>query len=224
MARAITGAAFVSLDGVMQAPGGSTEDPTGGFDEGGWVFKMSDPGIDETLGGLFSGDYALLLGRRTYDIFAAYWPYVGDEDGGMGAALTSVDKFVLTRGVAPLEWENSHRLSGMDEVAELKRSDGPDLLIQGSSTLYPALLEAGLLDRLVLMTFPIVLGAGKRLLGEGTPAAQMTLVDHRVTEKGTVITTFEPGGDLPPLPAETPTPSTSEREAERRRRMEDGTW
>lgn len=224
MPRKITGAAFLSLDGVMQAPGGPTEDPTGGFDEGGWVFKLADEGIGETLGALFTPPYALLLGRRTYDIFAAYWPYTDHEDGGMGEALTQADKFVLTGSDKPLEWENSHRLTSLADVAELKRSDGPDLLIQGSSTLYPALLEAGLLDRLVLMTFPIVLGAGKRLLGEGTPAAQMTLVDHRVTEKGTVITTFEPGGDLPPLPAETPTPSTSEREAERRRRMEDGTW
>ena len=164
MTRKLTGAAFVSLDGVMQAPGGPTEDPTGGFDESGWVFRMDDDGINDTLGTLFGAPYDLLLGRRTYDIFAAYWPYVEGENAFMGESLTQAGKYVLTSSDAPLEWENSHRLSAIDEVPALKQSDGPDLLIQGSSTLYPQLLDAGLLDRLVLMTFPIVLGKGKRLL------------------------------------------------------------
>ena len=225
MARSITGAAFVSLDGVMQGPGGPTEDPTGGFDQGGWVFKMADEGIGDTLGALFGGEYALLLGRRTYDIFASYWPYVEGEEAAMGESLTKADKFVLTGSNEPLEWENSYRLGGIDAVAELKRTDGPDLLIQGSSTLYPALLEHRLLDRLILMTFPVVLGEGKRLLGDGTPARRLALVEHRVTDKGTVITTFEPGGDLPAYPeSNAPTPPTSEREARRKARIADGTW
>lgn len=109
MARTITAAAFVSLDGVMQAPGGPTEDPTSGFDQGGWVFKLWDEGVGETLGTLFSGDYDLLLGRRTYDIFAAYWPYAEGDNAPMGEAFDRANKYVLTRGDQPLEWQNSHR-------------------------------------------------------------------------------------------------------------------
>jgi dihydrofolate reductase len=142
----------------------------------------------------------------------------------MGESLTQAGKYVLTSSDAPLEWENSHRLSAIDEVPALKQSDGPDLLIQGSSTLYPQLLDAGLLDRLVLMTFPIVLGKGKRLLDGAMSAGKLKLVDHRVTGKGTVITTYEPDGTIPPMPANAPEPATSEREMARRARIEAGTW
>lgn len=224
MPRKIIGAAFVSLDGVIQAPGGPTEDPTGGFDEGGWVFKLWDDGVNDVLGRLFGGDYALLLGRRTYDIFAAYWPYVEGEEAGMGEAFTKAGKYVLTRGDRPLEWANSHRLDGIEAVAALKRGEGPDLVIQGSSTLYPALLAAGLLDELTTMTYPLVLGPGKRLFGEGTAAGLLAMTDHTVTPKGTVIATYRPGGPLPPYPAEAPAPSTSAAEAERQAQMEAGTW
>ncbi|TXC68360.1 dihydrofolate reductase [Sphingorhabdus soli] len=224
MARKITGAAFVSLDGVIQAPGGPTEDPTGGFDQGGWVFKLWDEGINETLGTLFAGDYGLLLGRRTYDIFAAYWPYVEGEEAAMGEAFTRADKYVLTRSDASLDWDNSHRLGDIDAVAALKQTDDPDLVIQGSSTLYPPLLAAGLIDRLILMTYPVVLGSGKRLFGDDTRAGQLEMTDHRVTDKGTVIATYRPGGALPPYPPFGPKPSTSDREAERQRRMKQGTW
>lgn len=224
MSRKITGAAFLSLDGVMQAPGGPTEDPTGGFDEGGWVFKLWDEGIEETLGSLFSGDYDLLLGRRTYDIFAAYWPYAEGDEKPMGEAFDRANKYVLTRGRHPLEWQNSHRLAGVGDVAALKEGDGPDLIIQGSSTIYPALLAAGLIDTLITMTYPVLLGSGKRLFGEGTPTGRLEMTDHRVTEKGAVVATYRPGGTLPPYPDEGPIPVTSERELARRARMEAGKW
>jgi len=224
MARKITGAAFVSLDGVMQAPGGPTEDTTGGFDQGGWVFKLWDEGIEPTLGEIFGGSYDLLLGRRTYDIFAAYWPYAEGENAPMGRAFDNAAKYVLTRGDQPLEWQNSHRLGSIDDVAKVKASDGPDLVIQGSSTIYPGLLGAGLIDTLILMTFPLTLGSGKRLLGEGTPVDRLEMTGHRVTDKGTVIATYRPGGNLPPYPEEAPIPITSERELARRRKMEAGTW
>ena len=224
MARRIIGAAFLSLDGVIQGPGGPTEDPTGGFDEGGWVFKVWDGGVDEIIGALFGGEYDLLLGRRTYDIFAAYWPYVEGEGAAMGEAFTAANKYVLTRGDQPLAWTNSHRLTTIADVAALKQGDGPDLIIQGSSTIYPGLLAAGLLDRLTLMTFPVMLGKGKRLLRDGTPAGLLTMVDHKVTAKGTVIATYEPGGTLPPIPPEAPGSGTSAREVERQRRMAAGTW
>lgn len=127
--RRITGAVFLSLDDVMQAPGGPSEDYTGGFDEGGWLFRFGDDGIFDTIGSLFAGDYDLLLGRRTYDIFAAYWPYVEGDGAEMGRAFTRAGKHVLTRGYQPLEWENSYRLGGIDDVAALKQSDGPTLTL-----------------------------------------------------------------------------------------------
>ena len=224
MMRKIRGSAFVSLDGVVQAPGGPTEDPTGGFDEGGWVFKFWDEGVDEAIGAFFSGEYDLLLGRRTYDIFAAYWPYVEGEGAAMGEAFTAANKYVLTSGDQPLDWANSHRLTSIADIAALKQGDGPDLIIQGSSTIYPGLLTAGLLDRLTLMTFPLTLGTGKRLLGNGTPTTMLAMVDHKVTPKGTVIATYEPQGTLPPYPSDGPEPSQSAREADRQLRMAAGTW
>ena len=222
--RKIAGAAFVSLDGVMQAPGGPTEDPTGGFEDGGWVFKLWDDEVGEAIGSLFAGEYDLLLGRRTYDIFAAFWPYVEGEESAMGEAFTRANKYVLTRGDQPLDWANSHRLHSIDDVAALKQSEGPDLIIQGSSTIYSGLLSAGLLDRLTLMTFPLTLGKGKRLFGSLTPTDMLKMVDHKVTSKGTAIATYEPGGSLPPYPPEGPKPSTSAREGDRQRRMLAGTW
>jgi len=224
MTRTITGAAFLSLDGVMQAPGGPTEDPTGGFDQGGWVFKLWDEGVGETLGSLFSGEYDLLLGRRTYDIFAAYWPYAEGDNKPMGEAFDRANKYVLTRGEQPLEWQNSHRMTCIGDVARIKEEPGSDIIIQGSSTIYPALLAAGLIDRLITMTYPVILGGGKRLFGEGTPVQTLELTDHRVTAKGTVITTYKPGGALPPYPPEAPIPVTSDREIERQRRMAAGRW
>lgn len=222
--RKIIGAAFVSLDGVMQAPGGPTEDPTGGFHEGGWLFKIWDEGINETLGSLFSGEYDLLLGRRTYDIFAAYWPYAEGDNKPMGEAFDRANKYVLTRGTQPLEWQNSHRLGAIDDVAAIKQGDGERIIIQGSSTIYPGMLEAGLIDELILMTFPVTLGRGKRLFGDGTPVDRLEMTDHRVTAKGAVIATYRPGGTLPPYPPEAPIPITSERELARRQRIEEGSW
>ena len=224
MTRKITGAAFLSLDGVMQAPGGPTEDPTGGFTEGGWMFKVWDEGIEPTLGSLFSGEYDLLLGRRTYDIFAAFWPYATGDNKPMREAFDRANKYVLTRGHAPFEWQNSHRLGGIDDVAALKHADGADMIIQGSSTIYPALLAAGLIDTLITMTFPVTLGRGKRLFGEGTPVDRLDMTDHSVTGKGTVIATYRPGGTLPPYPSEGPIPATSEREIERQRQIDAGSW
>lgn len=223
MTRRITGGAFISLDGVIQGPGGPTEDVTGGFDEGGWVFRMSDEEIFPTIGTWFAGDYDLLLGRRTFDIFAAYWPFVEGPEAEMGEAFTRAGKHVLTRGDQSLDWANSHRLSSIADVAALKQTEGPDLVIQGSSTIYPGLLAAGLIDRLSLIIFPITLGKGKRLFGDGTPAGALKLVDHQITSKGSIIATYEPGGPIPAT-GEFPQPSSSDYEAGRQRRMAQGTW
>jgi len=222
--RNIIGGVFLTLDGVVQGPGGPTEDITGGFNEGGWVFKLWDEAVGDAIGSLFARDYDLLLGRRTYDIFAAYWPYVRGEGAAMGEAFTRANKYVLTRGNQPLDWATSHRMKGIDDIAALKQGDGPDLIIQGSSTIYPGLLAAGLIDRLTLMTFPVTLGKGKRLFGDGTPATMLKMVDHKVTAKGTVIATYERGGTLPVFPPFGPQPSSSAREAARQRRMAEGSW
>jgi dihydrofolate reductase len=194
--RRIIAAAFVSLDGVMQAPGGPTEDWTGGFAHGGWVWPHEDEATDDVLGALFGAPFDLLLGRKTYEIFAAYWPYV-EPGNPIGESFDRVAKYVLTHSDDPLEWQNSHRLADIDAVRALKAGDGPDLLIQGSTTLYPQLFAASLIDRLTVMTFPIVLGSGKRLFGEGTPPFALTLLDHRTGKSGVRIATYAPGGEVP---------------------------
>jgi dihydrofolate reductase len=219
--RKLTGAVFVSLDGVMQAPGGPDEDPTSGFRFGGWV----QPYWDEEMGPferIITDEYDLLLGKRTYDIFAAYWPY--NQDNPIGEKFQSINKYVLSHSDEPLTWENSYRLSGdtAEAIAELKRSDGPDLLIQGSSTLYVPLLAAGLIDRLVLMTFPVVLGEGKRIF-DGTQApGALKLVDHFVSKTGVVTAIYEPAGEVRTGTFVTKEPS--EAELERRVKIEEGAW
>jgi dihydrofolate reductase len=219
--RKLTGAVFQSLDSVMQAPGGPEEDPTSDFRFGGW----SQPLFAENMGpfeDVIMGEYDLLLGRRTYDIFAAYWPY--NQDNPIGAKFQRIDKYVLTHSDEPLTWENSHKLSGdtADAVAQLKRSDGPDLLIQGSSTLYPPLLSARLIDRLMVMTFPVVLGSGKSIFDRSETAGALKLADHFVSDTGVIIATYEPAGDV-----KTGTFVTNERsEAEkvRQAKMKEGAW
>src|SRR4051794_3156698 len=168
--RKIIGSLFQSLDGVIQAPGGPGEDQTG-FAHGGWVSPYFDDSLDEPMGRLLGGSYELLLGRRTYEIFAAYWPHNGDQP--IGETFNAVRKHVVTSSDRSLTWNNSQRLVGdpAEAVARLKASDGPDLLIQGSSMLYQALLPAGLVDQLALITFPVMLGRGKRWYS-GDPATE----------------------------------------------------
>jgi dihydrofolate reductase len=220
--RRITGAAFVSLDGVMQAPGGPKEDLTGGFQYGGWLAGLFDEAVGRRIGRLFGGEFDLLLGRRTYDIFAAYWPFAPDDRKDIRDPFDRATKYVVTSGEAPLVWRNSERLTGIDAVAAVKRSAGPDLVIQGSSSLYPQLLAAGLLDELVLMIFPLVLGSGKRLLGEGIPAEGMRMVEHEITPAGSIIAAYEPVGEVQTGSFASPDPSPAE--MERRRKMADGSW
>ena len=222
MPRKLTGAVFVSLDGVMQAPGGPHEDPTGDFRFGGWVAPhwAEDMGPFETL---IMGDYDLLLGKRTYDIFSAYWPY--HQHDPIGALFERIDKYVLTHSDERLEWQNSHKLAGdtaATAVADLKATEGRDLLIQGSSTLYPPLLSAGLIDRLVLLTFPVVLGEGKRIFDGSQEPGAMKLTDHFVSSKGVVIASYEPAGEVPTGDFGPDDPS--ERELQRREQIKAGSW
>ncbi|HEY4070815.1 MAG TPA: dihydrofolate reductase family protein [Sphingomicrobium sp.] len=219
--RKLTGAVFISLDGVMQAPGGPDEDPTSGFTHGGWThpFFTGDMGPFE---GIISGEYDLLLGRRTYDIFAAYWP--NNRDNPIGEKFQRINKYVLTHSDEPLTWENSHKLSGDTDAAvdELKRSEGRDLLIQGSSTLYSPLLSAGLIDRLLLMTFPVLLGKGKSIFDVDQRPSRMKLADHYVSDTGVVFTTYEPDGEVETGTFATKAPS--EAEIQLRERIKEGAW
>ena len=219
--RRLTGAVFISLDGVMQAPGGPDEDPTSGFALGGWThpFFTGDMGPFE---GIISGEYDLLLGRRTYDIFAAYWP--NNRDNPIGEKFQRINKYVLTHSDEPLRWENSHRLSGdtAAAVSELKKSAGRDLLIQGSSTLYPPLLSARLIDRLLLMTFPVLLGKGKSIFDDSLRPSRMKLTDHYVSGNGVTFTIYEPNGDVETGTFATKPPSQAE--IELRERIKEGAW
>ena len=223
--RKIIGGAFVSLDGVMQAPGGPEEDRSDGFALGGWLANYFEEAVGNQVDTLLRMPFDLLLGRRTYDIFASYWPFQPqseDGDGLIAATFAKVHKFVLTSSDAPLEWQGSHRLASLDALAALKQEDGPNLVIQGSSTLYPQLLERGLLDRIVLMISPLTLGAGKRLFGEGTPPRVFQPVEQRIGPRGTIIATYEPAGQVEPSTFETQPPS--EKELARRARVESGNW
>ena len=219
--RKLTGACFVSLDGVMQAPGGPEEDPTGGFRFGGWTapFWSEDMGPFEQI---IEGEYDLLLGKRTYDIFAAYWPH--NRDIPIGEKFQRIGKYVLTHSQEPLAWENSHRLAGETAaaVAELKQNDGRDLLIQGSSTLYPPLVSAGLIDRLVLMTFPVLLGRGKRIFDGSQKPGGLKLADSFVSSSGVVTTIYEPAGEVQTGTFATKEPS--EDEIRLREKIKAGRW
>ncbi|MGX7894770.1 dihydrofolate reductase family protein [Tsuneonella sp. HG222] len=203
MARRILGTVFQTLDGVMQAPGGPSEDPTDGFDLGGWQFGFPDEEAGEAIGESLQPPYALLLGRRTYDIFASYWPYHDGDDKEVADQFNAAEKFVMTRSDAPLDWAGSRRIGSFEELAEVKAGEGPDLQIWGSSTLYPGLMQRGLLDRMTLLTYPLVLGKGKHTFHDGAPPTTMRLVSGRMTARGTAVATFEPTpgiaqGDSPP--------------------------
>ncbi|MDX8441701.1 dihydrofolate reductase family protein [Mesorhizobium australafricanum] len=193
--RKIIAATFVSLDGVMQAPGGPEEDPVGGFKFGGWTFHYFDEVAGAAMDELFSKPFDLLLGRRTYDIFAAYWPYQKDS---IADVFNPATKYVATHRPDSLTWQNTQSL-GPDIVAALRRlkqEDGPELLIQGSGNLIQTLLANGLIDEIRLMIFPLLLGKGKRLFGDGTMPAAFKLIKSQVTSTGVIMTTYERSGEI----------------------------
>lgn len=194
--RKIIAAAFVSLDGVMQAPGGPQEDPTGGFTKGGWATGYFDDMLFGVIGEMFDRPFDLLLGRKTYDIFAAHWPYVTDDP--IGPLFDRVTKYVATHRPDSLTWKNTRPLG--DDVAgalqALKREDGPDLLVQGSSALIQTLLAHDLIDRFQLMVMPLVLGPGKKLFGDGAMPAAMKLASSTVSTTGVVVASYERDGDV----------------------------
>jgi dihydrofolate reductase len=194
--RKLLATTFMTLDGVMQAPGGPEEDATGHFPYGGWSVPFWNDAIDEAMERVMGKPFDLVLGRRTYDIFAAYWPHASEEEGA--GPLNSATKYVASRGRPALEWQNSVLLEGnaAEAVARLKDGDGPELQVHGSADLLQTLLRHRLVDEFHLITNPVVLGTGKRLFGEGTAPQTLRLVDSRTAGNGVLIGTYVPTGEV----------------------------
>ena len=186
---------FVTLDGVMQAPGGPGEDDDGGFEHGGWSFGYWDELMQNTMGDYMARPFDLVLGRRTYEIFAAHWPH-SDEPGA--DVLNNATKHVASRTLTEVGWQNSHLIEGEvpDGVRALKRQDGPELQVHGSATLLQTLLKHDLIDELRIWTFPLVLGTGKRLFGDGTVPAGLELTSAQTASTGVTLVTYRTGAEI----------------------------
>jgi dihydrofolate reductase len=198
MRKVIVGA-MVSMDGVMQAPGGPEEDPTGGFRLGGWVAPLGDdPVFGESIGAMFGEPFDLLLGRRTYDIFAAHWPYAeGGPYDDIAKTFNRITKYVTTRKGSDLSWKGSVALrDAAKDVAKLKQQDGPALVTQGSTELVHALLAAGLVDEIRTFTFPVVLGKGKRLFDDGSQPRTFKVTHSAVGSSGIIVATYVRAGEV----------------------------
>jgi dihydrofolate reductase len=186
---------FVSLDGVMQAPGGPEEDEEGGFRHGGWTVPYWDDDLSEVMADTMGHPFDLLLGRRTYELFAAYWPTAPEEAGGK--PLNDATKYVVSRGHPSLDWGPAVPIEDpAAEVPRLKETDGAELQVHGSANLVQTLMRHGLVDEYQLIVFPVTIGAGKRLFGEGTVPAGLRLVRSRVSTTGVVVGRYEPAGEL----------------------------
>lgn len=195
--RKLVVSTFLTLDGVMQAPGGPGEDDDGGFAHGGWSVAYWDELMGQVMGEAMSEPFAFVLGRRTYDIFAAHWPRATEEAGAK--PMNEATKYVASRSRPTLEWENSVLIEGdaADGVASLKEEDGPELQVHGSGNLAQTLIRRGLVDEYRLWVFPVLVGSGKRLFADGTVPAGLKLVRSTVSTTGVVIGTYEPTGALP---------------------------
>jgi dihydrofolate reductase len=196
--RKIVVSAFLSLDGVMQSPGGPNEDPVKGFKHGGWVVPYFDEAMGNSVGEMFAMPFDLLLGRKTYEIFAAHWPYVGADDP-IGPLFDRITKYVATRNpdFKP-RWQNSQTL-GTDTVAAIRRlrsEEGPDLLTQGSSDFLQTLFESDLVDEINISIFPVVLGSGKKLFGDGASAAALKLAGSKASASGITINKYLRAGQV----------------------------
>ena len=187
---------FVTLDGVMQAPGGADEDPTGAFEHGGWSFPYGDADFGEAMTSWFAHADAFLLGRRTYEIFSAHWPAVTDPGNPIAVKLNALPKYVASTTLTSVDWANSSLL-GADLVAEVRRlrsEPGDELQVHGSGGLAQTLIQHDLVDEYRLLTFPVHLGSGMRLFRDGTQASAMRLLGTQVTAAGVVIARYAPDG------------------------------
>lgn len=198
--RKIIAITQVSLDGVMQAPGGPKEDTGNGFKLGGWFMNFGDKILHRTLRETMAGKFDLLLGRRTYDIWAAYWPH--HDDSFIGQAFNRATKHIVSRRPRKLGWENSHLITGdvVKRLRRLKATQGPEIHVWGSSVLLQTLIAADLVDEHRLWIAPVVLGSGKRLFEAGVPPRTLKLVQSLRTTTGLLINTYRPAGPLKPKP------------------------
>lgn len=192
--RKIIVLAFLTIDGVMQGPGGPTEDPSGNFAYGGWLVPYFDDVLGATMAEQMGKPFDLLLGRKTFEIFASYWPHHEEE----GAGINQATKYVASRTLSAHDWKKTVFLNGdvADEVKRLKQQEGPDIQVHGSSNLIQTLLEYDLIDELWLKIFPVTLGTGKRLFGNGTIPTAYTLVESKSTLSGVIIATFKRAGEV----------------------------
>ena len=186
---------FITLDGVMQAPGGPTEDDSGGFKYGGWSVGYFDDFMGAVMTEQMGHPFDLLLGRKTYDIFAAYWPKVGEDDPA-GRVINRAKKYVVSHRAVKSDWKTTVSINGDvgETIRQLKKEDGPEIQVHGSGNLIQTLLKNDLVDEFWLKTFPVALGQGKRLFAEGTMAAGFTLKDSKVSPSGVVVSSYAPGG------------------------------
>jgi dihydrofolate reductase len=218
--RKIIVGAMVSLDGVMQAPGGPWEDPTQGFKFGGWVMPYFGQEFGEELDRLFNEKFDLLLGRKTYEIFAAYWPYYdeGESAGGIAKRFNEIKKYAVSRsGQVDTSWAGSVLLRDIADVKRLRQEVGPNLVTQGSTELVHSLFADDLVDGMTIFTLPVVLGGGKKLFADGSTPHSFKLTSSRVSSNGILIGHYERGGDI--NLGDTALDSPSDREVARRERM-----
>ena len=180
----------ITLDGIMQAPGGPDEDRAGGFSQGGWAMPLVDDALSRVIDEIIANDFDMLLGRHTYQIFAAYWPHQGDDR--IAKAFNRAKKYVVTRHRDHLDWENSQPITGdvVSEIRRLKTIDGPAIHVWGSSELLQTLIPAELIDEYRLWVFPVVLGEGKRLFEDGVRPFELSLVQSASTPQGVLINTY----------------------------------
>jgi dihydrofolate reductase len=205
---------FLTLDGVMQAPGGPEEDPSDGFEHGGWAVGYFDDELGAAMGESMAPPFDLVLGRKTYEIFAAHWPHTDDPGA---EELNSATKNVASTTLTELEWQNSKLIEGdvADSVQALKAQDGPELQVHGSANLIQTLLAHGLIDELRLKIFPLVLGSGKRLFGGGTVPAGFEIASSRILSSGVIVAYYRSGAGIKygSFAAETPSEAEQARRA-----------
>lgn len=221
--RKLIASTFLSLDGVMQAPGGPSEDTTGNFKFGGWLFSFGDEEMDLSSAGFDGKDRELVLGRKTYEIFEAYWPYQS-EDNPIAKIFNATKKYVATRTLTSFQWNNSVSL-GSDIVASitaLKTQPGLDLQIIGSGNLIQTLQAASMIDEYNIWTYPVVLGQGKRLFEKEAQPTALRLINSKVSKSGVLMSTYVPAGKIPPSSPPPDKPST--KELSRRAKMARDAW